>query len=118
MQTEDPFDQEEYIPSPSEANAELFRTKLSELMGKVNWNTMGTNEKCAAMVRALMDASKLCGKLSTPPIKMSVACKSIAWLRARCMAIESKVWQLRMMKPVLGFENNLAGQALAAELEE
>jgi hypothetical protein len=48
---------------------------------------MGTNEKYAAL---LTDASKLCGKLSTPPRKVSVACKSIARLKARCMAIKSK----------------------------
>jgi len=84
MQTEDPFDQEEYIPSPSEANAELFRTKLSELMGKVNWNTMGTNEKCAAMVRALMDASKLW--------------KDVCCLQVHCLA-KSKVYGNRKQGP-------------------
>ena len=47
---------------------------------------MGTNEKYAAL---LTDASKLCGKLSTPPRKVSVACKSSARLKARCMAIKS-----------------------------
>ena len=36
VQSEDTSGQEEYIPSPSEANTELFRTKLSELMEEVD----------------------------------------------------------------------------------
>ena len=118
MQPEDRSDQEEYIPSPSEANAELFRSKLSELMSSVDWNALGTDDKYAAMVRVLTEAAKLCGKLSTPPRKVSIACKSIARLRARCMAIESKVRRLRTVENVHGFEDNHVGQAMSAELSE
>ena len=118
VQLEDPSGQEEYIPSPSEANAELFRSKLSELMSSVDWKALGTDDKYAAMVRVLTDAAKLCGKLSTPPRKVSIACKSITRLRARCMAIESKVLRLRTVEIVHGFEDNPAGQAMAAELKE
>ena len=56
----------------------------------------------AAMVRVLTDAAKLCGKLSTPPGKVSIACKSIARLK-------SKVQRLRIVETVHGFEDNHAG---------
>ena len=118
VQTEDTARREEYIPSPSEANSELFRTKLSDLMGQVDWKALGTDDKYAAIVKVLTDASKLCGSLSTPPRKVPVACKSIARLRARCMAVDSKVRRLRTVETVYGFEDSVAGQAMAAELAE